>query len=107
VPRNGSYQQDWQLTANDGEPISLVGSELKMDIRPVAGQGDVIASASIDIHDAANGTFTVQIDGADFDAVPGETELVRLAYDLRHTFEDGVQHIYPRGQIQLMPGVTF
>lgn len=107
VPRNGWYAQGWVLADNDGEVIDLTGHTLDLKIRAVAGQGVVLATAAIDIYDALNGRFTIEIDGADLAALDGSSELVRLAYDLVHTYADGVEMIPVRGQILLMPGVTY
>lgn len=106
VPRNGHYCQDWQLADNVGEPIDLTGHALEISVKAVAGQGADIASADIDIHAPTDGLFTVTLAGADFSAVDGATEIVRLAFDLKHTDDGGISRIYPRGQIHLMPGVS-
>ena len=106
VPRNGHYQQDWQLLDNVGEPIDISDDALQLRVRAVAGQGSILASAAINPHDPTNGIFTVTLSGADFDSVSGESEIVRLAYDLVHIFSDGKRDIAVRGQIILMPGVS-
>lgn len=114
VPRNGHYQGGWLLRCiaeNESggvsyPPIDLTGHSLDLEVRSVAGQGSAIAKADIDIYDPANGRFTVTLNGRDFRAVPGATERVRLAYDLKHTYPDGITRIYPRGQVILVPGVS-
>lgn len=107
VPRNGDYFEGWQLNDSEGNPIGLVGSPLDMRIRAVAGQGTVLATASIVIEDAANGIFTVRIDGTSLAAVSGQSEIVYLAYDLRLTYPDGIKAIPVEGQIILTPGATY
>lgn len=107
VPRNGHYQADWQINDDAEIAIDLTDSSLKLNIRSVAGQGAVLATAAIDPHDPTNGTFTVTINGADLSAVPGQSEIVRLAYDLVITFSDGKKGVLLRGQIILIPGVTY
>lgn len=105
VPRNGHYLAEWRLQDDEGAPIDLTGHEIAMTCRAVAGLGGIIASADINILEPTGGAFTVDWDGADFDGVDGPTEIVRLAYDLKHT-GGGTVEVPVRGQIILMPKVT-
>lgn len=105
VPRNGHYFQEWQLRDADGMAIDITGNTIEMDCRAISGSGAVIASAVIGMVEPGNGQFSVKWTGADFDAVEGLTEIVRLAYDLKRTF-GGITEIPVRGQIVLMPEVT-
>ena len=107
VPRNAEYNEGWQLNDSDGSPLDLTGCELELCIRAVAGQGPILASAEISFNDAATGFFNVFISGADLSTLPGGGELVRLAYDLRVTYGDGVKVVPVGGQILLTPGVTY
>ncbi|WP_103728967.1 hypothetical protein [Novosphingobium sp. HII-3] len=107
VYRNADYYEGWQLRDSVGVPLDLTGVAMALSIRAVAGQGAVIASGEVDIYDAAHGMFTVKIDGAALASVAGPGEIVRLAYDLRVTYPDGVQAIPVAGQIILTPGVTY
>lgn len=104
--RNADYHEGWQLNDADGAPIDLTNCSLTLSVRAVAGQGAVIASATIDIYDPFHGVFTVHISGSAFGSVAGATEIVRLAYDLRLTYPDGVKTIPIAGQILLTPGAT-
>jgi hypothetical protein len=111
IPRNGVYEQDWQFRARsvDGrtwEPIDLTGHTLAMRFKRVAGQGSVIANATFNIYDPANGWFTVRINGSDFSSVQGSTDIVTLAYDLKSIASDGTAFVYPSGHALLMPGVS-
>lgn len=106
VPRNGHYHQAWTLRDSDKAPIDLTGHHLALSIRAIAGTGVVIATATIDIYDAPNGRFDVTIAGSDLNSMSGPSEIVRLAYDLRHVFPDGIMEIPVRGHIILMPEVT-
>ena len=106
VPRNGHYQQDWQLSDSDGAPLDITDVYIDLQIRAVAGQGSVLATASLDKPTPLEGKFTVTISGGDFSSVPGYGEVVALAYDLRQTFLDAITQVLVRGQIYLMPGVT-
>jgi hypothetical protein len=107
VPRNGDYFEDWQLHDSDDNPIDISDDTLELKIRAVAGQGSALASAVIDKHDPTNGIFSVRISGASLLAVSGQSEVARLAYDLRQTFPDGIQFIPVEGQILLTPGATY
>jgi len=105
--RNADYHEGWQLCDQEGVQLDLTFCDLALAIRYVAGQGTILARAVIDLYDPANGLFTVHIDGSALTAVPGATEVVRLAYDLRLTYHDGVQFIPVAGQVLLTPGVTY
>jgi len=107
VDRNGTYNQRWRLRDTDGAPINLTSIALELKVRAVAGQGAVLASATIDKYDPTNGMFTVRIEGSAFAAVEGATEIVRLAYDMRMTYPDGVKYIPAAGQVILTPGATY
>lgn len=107
--RNADYYEGWQLTDADGAPIALNAVSMEMQIKAAASDssGEILANADIDIVDPAQGIFTVRIDGADLSTVPGPKEIVRLAYDLRLAYADGVQAVPVAGQIILTPGVSF
>ena len=107
VYRNADYSETWQLLHEDDRPIDLNGYSFEMKIRAVAGQGPALATASVTAAVPAYGALSVFIDGAALSAVPGETEVVRLAYDLRLTRPGGGQFIPIAGQILLTPGVTY
>lgn len=111
IPRNGYYQQDWQIKARSfdlksWEPVDLTGHMLSLSFKKVAGQGSIISSADLDVYDPANGWMTVTVDGSSFSSVDGQTEIVTLAYDLKDIDQDGVSHVYPRGHALLIPGVS-
>ncbi|QJR01711.1 hypothetical protein HH800_05590 [Sphingobium yanoikuyae] len=106
VPRNGDYHEGWQLHSG-GEPIDLTGCTLELFVRYSAGQGLVLSQASFDIYDRANGKFDLLITGSAFGSVPGPAEIVRLAYDIRLTYPDGVKAVPVAGQILLTPGATY
>lgn len=106
VPRNGDYHEGWQLHVKN-DPIDLTGCTLELFVRYSAGQGSVLSQASFDIYDRANGLFDLLIAGGAFAAVPGPAEIVRLAYDLRLTYPDGVKAVPVAGQILLTPGATY
>jgi len=107
VPRNADYFEGWQLNDNEGVALDLTGDTLALSIRAVAGQGPVLASATINLFDPANGSFTVRIRGSDLSSIDGQSEVVTLAYDLRITYADGIQDVPVAGQIILTPGVTY
>lgn len=107
VPRNGDYNEEWQLSDNVNDPIDLTDVSLQLAIRLVAGQGAIVANAIINLHSPTTGQFTVRIDGTALTAITGPGETVRLAYDLRLTYVDGIKAIPVAGQIILTPGVTY
>lgn len=107
VYRNADYFEGWQLNDIDGDPIDLTDVAMDLFVRAVGGQGDVIAAGIIYRDDSTQGRFTVRISGGSLDPVAGHGEIVRLAYDLRLTYPDGVTVIPVAGQIILTPGVTY
>ncbi|MFK4794678.1 hypothetical protein [Sphingobium sp. ZW T5_29] len=106
VPRNGDYFMGWQLRDSAGDPLDLTGVALALHVRAVAGQGIVIADATISDRVDNQGSFNVRIAGSDFRFIPGDSEIVRLAYDFLATASDDIKIVEVRGQIILMPGVT-
>lgn len=109
IPRNADYFQEWRLLDPDGaesSPIDLTGCTLELDVRAFAGEGVVIASATIDVVEATDGRFTVLIHGSDFAATGEPSTAVSLAYDLRLTYPDGVQRIPIRGHVIATPGAV-
>jgi FlaG/FlaF family flagellin (archaellin) len=106
VPRNGHYHEGWVLNDADRVPIDLTGHSLDLKIRAIAGTGSILSTAVIDIYDPVNGLFNITIDGSTLDSYGSTTEVLRLAYDLKHTYPDGIKQILTRGQILLVPEVT-
>jgi hypothetical protein len=107
VPRNGDYSRTSQLVDDTGAPIDLTGHSLELDVRNFAGEGGPpIATATITIEPSHFGIFDELLHGADFSAVAGAFEKVRLAYDLKRTDPTGVITIERRGAVILMPGVS-
>ena len=107
VPRNGDYYNGWEFLDRDGYPIDFTGSTLALQIRTAAGaDGAPVASATFDNREDLLGRFNVKISGDDFDSIPNDMEVSRLAYDFRVTEPDGVEFVMLRGQIILVPGVT-
>lgn len=102
VPRNGDYFQEWELADSDGVATDITGHVLELDIRALAG-GPPLASA--DIEQVSTTRFSVHINGPDLSGLDGETEIVRLAYGLRHTFPDGIVEVPVRGHVILTPEV--
>lgn len=106
VPRNGSYFQEWQMLDDENLPIDLTGHTLSADARSVAGEGAVLASATIVLVEANTGRFSMQWDGSDFDAYGDLTVDSRAAFDLKHAHPGGLVVVPVRGQIVLIPEVT-
>lgn len=107
VPRNGDYFRTWQLVDADGNPIDITGHTLVLEVKNAAGDADPpIASATLTIEAQPFGIFDVLLEGADFAAVPGVMETVRLAWDLKRTDPTGIITIERRGAVVLQPGVS-
>lgn len=106
VPRQGDFVREYTLADTNGDPHDLNGATIDWDAREVAGQGAVIASATITIIDAITGTIEAKWHGPDFDAVGEPTEIVRVAHDMKLVLDGGDIDVPIRGQINLMPEVT-
>jgi hypothetical protein len=107
VQRNAAYARDFLIEDEEGLPIDLTGVTHEFDIKYHAGDPDPpIATATITPGvTPTEGRVTVEIDGADFAAVDGTHEVVRLAYDWIAT-QDGYRWPLARGYILLTPGVS-
>lgn len=103
VPRDGHYSSGWALTDNVGAPLDLTGHTITAVAQRAAGTNPVIATAIIDLYDAANGRFDMTWAGGDFSEVEGPTEIVRLSWKLRDTHADGKSFDLVRGHILLFP----
>jgi hypothetical protein len=107
VQRNAEYLRNWSLVDGNRDPVDLTGSTFALDIKYAAGAPDPpLASGTVAIEgDPVNGVISVHIDGADFAALPGDQEVVRLAYDLVAT-QAGLKMVLARGALLLQPGVS-
>lgn len=104
VQRNATLAFGGQvIDATTDEPVDLTGYTIDCDVAAVAG-GTVLASPTATIDAPTEGGFSVTIDGSDFDAVEGDMEPVRLAYNIRLTSGSSV-HAIMRGPLTLLPGV--
>lgn len=106
VPRQGDWLKEIQLTDGEGAPSNLTGCTFEWKARAVAGTGAVLASATVTLIDGAEGTFSVQWHGPDFDGFGIATQPVRVAHDLKITFPDGTIDVPVRGQLIIYPEVT-
>lgn len=106
VPRNADFYEEIQLTDVDGVPINLTGHTVESDARVIAGDGAVIASATIVIVEPLDGRFSMRWRGDHFDAIGDKTQVVRVAYDVKHTYPDGVRVVPFRGNLLLVPEST-
>lgn len=103
VPRDGHYHEGWSLTDTDGVALDLTGHVVTAAAQAASGTGPVIASATIDVYDAAHGRLNMTWAGIDFVSVEGLTEIVRLAWKLRDTAPDGITKDLVIGEIILTP----
>jgi len=106
VYRHGMYHETWQLRDVDGNPLDITGCTMQLYFRAAAGQGPTLLTSTFDIYGPAYGLFTVTFDGA-FPGVPGQSEVVRIAYDLRLTYSNGVRVVPVAGQLSIIPGVSY
>jgi len=106
VPRNGHCVREIVLRDKGGDVIDLTGHSFAVDAKEVAGGGSVLASAIVNIVDATTGTIEIIWDGSDFDAFGSQFETVRVAYDIKDTYPDGLIDIPFRGQLFIIPEVT-
>jgi hypothetical protein len=107
VQRNANFARQVTFAAPDGTPIDLTGVIYALDVKHSAGAvesplGSGLANA---VGDPANGVLLIEFDGADFAAVEGSQETVRLAYDLI-AIQDGKRFCLLRGAFILEPGVS-
>ncbi len=106
VPRNGDYFEEWQLIDVAGLPIDITGHTLQAKAQEIAGDGVVVGEATIAIVEAATGRFTMRWRGEDFDDLGEPTVRVSIAYDLKHTYPDGVRIVPAWGFLLLKPEAT-
>ncbi len=107
IHRNADYLQEWQFCDNQGQPINIDDIDFSMKVRENAGQGPVVVTADVVRTDVINGRVQFKILGAAFSAIEGQTELVKLAYDIVMTYSDGIKFVPVEGHIILVPGVTY
>lgn len=106
VPRQGDFVREYALLDDNDEPINLTGATLMWSARSIAGSGEVLASATINLVEPTGGRFTARWHGPDFDAFGLPTEVVRVAHDLKITFSDSLVDVPLRGQLIIYPEVT-
>lgn len=106
IPRNGDFLADFQFCDSAGVAIDLTGHTLQSSARVIAGDGSVIASATISILEPTAGRFSVRWRGSDFDAYGEPTRVSRFDYDLTHLHPDGVRLVPLRGTLHLVPEST-
>lgn len=106
VPRNGDWRRNFAIVDDAGAPIDLTGAVSELSVKLRAGDPDpFVATATITPVDLVGGVLEVHLSGDQFAAVPGLSEIVRLAYDFKVT-QDGDDNILARGAIILQPGVS-
>lgn len=107
VPRNGDWRRHFVVLDDEStDRFDITGATIELSVKSRAGDADPpIASATTAIVSGPDGHFTVHLSGDQFNAVSGQFEIVRLAYDLKVT-QDGDDNILARGAILLTPGVS-
>lgn len=106
VPRNGDFLADFQLCDSAGVGIDLTGHTLQSGARIIAGDGSVIASATVTVTEATAGRFSMRWRGGDFDPYGEPTRVSRFDFDLTHRYPDGVRLVPLRGTLHLIPEST-
>jgi len=106
IPRNGDFVTELRLTATDGTPIDLTGHTLESSARVIAGDGAVVASATVTATEATDGRFSLLWHGGDFASFGALTQVARFAYDFTHTYPDGLRLVPFRGLLSLIPEAT-
>lgn len=106
VQRNATLSRTLAFTDAEGAPLDLTGVTFTLGVKYAAGAaGGRIASGSVTAIDAVNGLAQLSIRGSLFNSVPGEMEIVTLAYDLLG-FQDNEPMALARGALFLLPGVS-
>jgi len=102
---------DWvlsvALTDNNGDPVSLSGCSVRMDVRAGYDSATATLSAStsggeITIDDPASGVFVVRF----VDTVTSEVEPGRYLTDVEITWADGSVTSSETWQITVLPDIT-
>jgi len=104
VPRNGQFQREFTLVAQDESPIDLTGATIQANARDIPG-GTIIAAAVITITEAMSGKFEMLWTGADFESFGNLTQVARPSYDVKVIRSD-ITEVPFRGQLNLLPEST-
>lgn len=107
VYRNADYNETWELRHSDNTAIDLTGVVAELKIRAIAGNSPVVSNGIVSIAEPLTGNMQITIKGENLSSFWGNSEIVRLAYDLRLTYIDGLKFIPVSGEIILTPGVTY
>lgn len=111
LPRTGSAQ--FTILAQDvnGGAVDLTGVDIVMEFRDHSGDAATISTAGIEtnddvtgviVTDATGGQILLTIYGADFSALDGAYEVVRLSHKIRFT-KTGDAPLLIYGQVILLP----
>lgn len=110
VPRSGSAQFTLLLEDVDGGAVDLTGVDIAMEFRDQSGDASAISTAGIEVNDdvtgvvvtdATGGQLLCTIYGADFSALDGAYEVVRLSHKIRFT-KTGDAPLLIYGQVILL-----
>jgi len=115
VPRNGHGQRGLIITRREIDfvtgietraPIDLTGWTIESKAQPIAGDGQILATAAITITDASGGRITITWNGADFDGYGEATALTKASYDIKLTPPSGLKFIWIRGHLHILSEST-
>jgi len=85
-----------------GSPIDLTGTITSAQIRRTYSAEEVLATFGVEPDNLAAGTFFLTLDGSESEAMPAG----RHVFDVRIAFANGTVKKAPRGQLNVLPGVT-
>lgn len=106
VPRNGHCYKIFQYLDDDGLPADLTGATLSAKAQSPAGDGTIIATATVAVVIPEIGQFSIKWTGADFDSYGELSGLVVVSYDLKIERADGIIDVPMRGNLSIIPECT-
>jgi len=106
VPRNGHFFGEFALADSAGAVIDLTGHTLIAAARELAGDGSVVAAATIVLVEPTAGRFSMRWTGDDFAAIGEPTRVARCDFDILHEYPDGLRTVPVRGVLEIIPEST-
>lgn len=85
-----------------GQPVDLTGTTITSQIRNTYAAAATVGEFAIETEDLANGVFVMALGEVASEAIPSG----RHVFDVRIEFADGSIKKHPRGQLNVLPGVT-
>jgi hypothetical protein len=107
--RNEDWARLFRVTDGEGNPVSLAGWSVAMQVKSRLDNTTVVATGSCAITLANLGWFTVTLrasEGNPLASYGDPLQIENLPYDIRLTSPDGVKIDFVAGTIILLRGVT-